>query len=150
MFDIRLLNTDNIVYLTSKQFINVKPVAMEPTASFLVSVSTAYFDQLVARKYEIDSTMTQRMTAIDGESYYTVSKMANVSLEFFGSVNSSFITVQVLVSGMYLVTTNIHCTTRYQVNSTAEIVSNNRTVLYFVCTSDCTSSMTHFKKVGLE
>jgi hypothetical protein len=60
--------------------------------------------------------------------------------------------VQVPVSGMYLVTTNMHGTTRYQVNSTAEIASNNRTVLglYFVCTSDSTSSMTHYKKVGLE
>jgi hypothetical protein len=76
LFDIRLLDTDDTVYLTSKQIIDVTSAANETTASFLGFSINGIFDQLVARKYEIDSTMTQRMTAIDGESvYYTVSKV---------------------------------------------------------------------------
>jgi hypothetical protein len=64
--------------------------------------------------------MTQRMTAIDGESvYYTVSKVASVSTEEAESMNKFLITLQVPVSGVYLMTTSIHCTTRRQVNSTA-------------------------------
>jgi hypothetical protein len=62
--------------------LNVTSVANETTASFLGFSINGIFDQLVARKYEIDSTMTQRMTAIDGESvYYTVSKVASVSMK---------------------------------------------------------------------
>jgi hypothetical protein len=61
LFDIRLLDTDDSVHLTSKQVIDANSVASETTAaSFLGFSVNGIFDQLVARKYEIDSTMTQR------------------------------------------------------------------------------------------
>jgi hypothetical protein len=91
LFDIRLLDTDDTVYLTSKQIANVTSAANETTASFLGFSINGIFDQLVARKYEIDSTMTQRMTAIDGESvYYTVSKVPSVSTEAEKQNKSSY------------------------------------------------------------
>jgi hypothetical protein len=94
---------------------DITSVANETIASFLGFSINGIFNQLVARKYEIDSTMMQRMTAIDGESvYYTVSNVASISDEV-GSKKSSFITLQVPVSGVYLMTTSIHCTTRPQV-----------------------------------
>jgi hypothetical protein len=125
LIDIRLLDTDDTVYLTSKQISDVTSAANETTASFLGFSINGIFDQLVARKYEIDSTMTQRMTAIDGESvHYTVSKVPSVRDEA-KSKNKSFITLQVPVSGVYLMTTSIHCTTRRQVNSTAAKVDSN-------------------------
>jgi hypothetical protein len=51
------------------------------------------------------------MTVIDGESVANVSKSNET-----GSENKFRVTLQVPVSGVYLMTTSIHCTTRHQVN----------------------------------
>jgi hypothetical protein len=57
LFDIRLLDTDDTVHLTSKQTVDATSVANIPAASFLGFSINGIFDQLVAIKYEIDSTM---------------------------------------------------------------------------------------------
>jgi hypothetical protein len=132
LFDIRLLDTDDTVHLTSKQTVDATSVANKPSVSFLAFGINGIFDQLVAVKYEIDNTTIHRMTVIDGESVVSVSKSNETGS---GSGNTFRVTLQVPVSGVYLMTTSIHCTTNQQVNSTSEGNSNNRNSLNVVCNS---------------
>jgi hypothetical protein len=139
LFDIRLLDNNDTIYLTSKLIIDITTVANDPHASFLGFSINGIFNRLVARKYEIDSTMTQRITAIDGESVsYTVSEVPRVSIEA-GSMKMLLITLQVPVSGVYLMTTSMHCTTRRQVNSSAKDESNNINASLVGCVSQSNS-----------
>jgi hypothetical protein len=130
LFDIRLLDTDDTVHLTSKQTVDLTSIANIPAASFLGFSINGIFDQLVARKYEIDSTMMHTMTVIDGES------VANVSISNkTGSENKFRVTLQVPVLGVYLMTTSIHCTARRQVNILGMVKSNYISSLFVECKS---------------
>jgi hypothetical protein len=137
LHDFSLLDTDDTVHLTSKQTVDVLSIANKPTASFHGFSINGIFDQLVAIKYEKVKATIGQITVIDEESVAIVSNSTEI-----GRDDMFHVTLQVPVSGVYLMTTSIHCTTRHPVNFLAEVNSNSRTNLMVTCNSAITQMNT--------